>query len=71
MARRLFLPAAVVSLVCLAAACADDAKKSPLDQLDPAKIPLEDRTSWQPKELVAVVGTQRGRHWRGNIKCLA
>jgi WD40 repeat protein len=35
---------------------------SPLDHLDPNKIPELDRFSWQPKELVAVLGEHRGRH---------
>jgi len=46
----LFVPAAVPAL-------------SPLDQLDPAKIPASERFDWQPKELVAVIGTHRQRHW--------
>lgn len=35
----------------------------PLDRLDPAKIPAEERFAWQPKELVRVLGDHRGRHW--------
>jgi WD40 repeat protein len=35
----------------------------PLDRLDPAGIPPEERFSWQPKELVAVLGEHRQRHW--------
>src|SRR5262245_51996533 len=45
---------------------ADDksaAKPSALDRLDPAQIPAEERFDWQPKELVAVLGSHRGRHW--------
>ena len=34
-----------------------------LDHLDPAMIPPEERFAWQPKELVAVLGEHRGRHW--------
>src|SRR5262249_33471697 len=34
---------------------------SPLDKLDPAKIPLLDRFETQPKQLVAVLGEHRGR----------
>lgn len=34
-----------------------------LDKLDAAKIPAEERFPWQPKELVAVIGEHRGRHW--------
>jgi WD40 repeat protein len=35
---------------------------SPLDTLDPEKIPELDHFAWQPKELVAVLGEHRGRH---------
>jgi WD40 repeat protein len=35
----------------------------PLDALDPARIPTEERFPWQPPELVAVLGEHRGRHW--------
>jgi len=45
-------------------------KPSPLDQLDPALIPPEERVAGQPDELVAVLGTHRGRH-TGAIYCLA
>jgi hypothetical protein len=38
-------------------------ESSPLDRLDPARIPPEERFDWQPKELVAVLGSHRGRHW--------
>jgi len=38
---------------------------SPLDNLDPNKIPELDRFAWQPKELVAVLGEHRGRHAGG------
>jgi serine/threonine protein kinase/WD40 repeat protein len=31
--------------------------------LDPAQIPVAERFSWQPKELVAVIGEHRARHW--------
>lgn len=31
--------------------------------LDPGKIPEAERFPWQPKELVAVLGEHRGRHW--------
>jgi WD40 repeat protein len=37
----------------------------PLDRLDPKTIPAEERFAWQPKELVAVLGTHRYRHFRG------
>ena len=36
---------------------------SPLDKLDPAQIPAAERFDWQPKELVAVLGEHRQRHW--------
>jgi serine/threonine-protein kinase len=36
---------------------------SPLDRLDGSKIPAVERYSWQPKELVAVLGTHNLRHW--------
>src|SRR5262249_21465550 len=39
------------------------AKPSALDRLDPAHIPAEERFDWQPKELVGVLGSYRGRHW--------
>jgi WD40 repeat protein len=35
---------------------------SPLDALDPAKIPPLERFDWQPKQLVAVLAEHRGRH---------
>jgi WD40 repeat protein len=34
---------------------------SPLDKLDPAKIPVLERFDWQPPELVAVLHEHRGR----------
>ena len=34
-----------------------------LDRLDPANIPAAERFAWQPKELVAVLGEHRQRHW--------
>ncbi len=36
---------------------------SPLDALDREQIPEEDRPPWLPKEVVAVLGENRGRHW--------
>jgi WD40 repeat protein/predicted Ser/Thr protein kinase len=39
------------------------ATASPLDKLDPASIPAAERFDWQPKELVAVLGEHRQRHW--------
>jgi len=41
-----------------------------LDRLDPARIPPEERFDWQPKELVAVLGSHRGRHW-GEVTAVA
>jgi serine/threonine protein kinase/WD40 repeat protein len=41
------------------------AAASPLDKLDPAAIPPSERFDWQPKELVAVIGEHRYRHWGG------
>ena len=36
---------------------------SPLDKLDRGQIPEEDRPPWLPKEVVAVLGENRGRNW--------
>ena len=36
---------------------------SPFDALDPAAIPAGERFEWQPKELVAVLGSHRQRLW--------
>lgn len=36
---------------------------SPFDRLDPSTIPPEERFPWQPKELVAVLGSHHGWHW--------
>src|SRR5205807_1362041 len=41
-----------------------------LDSLDAAKIPAAERNAMQPKELVAVLGEHRGRHW-GRVVGLA
>jgi WD40 repeat protein/serine/threonine protein kinase len=46
------------------------ASKPPLFGLDPDAIPAEERFSWQPNELVAVIGTHRGRHW-GEVRSVA
>jgi WD40 repeat protein/tRNA A-37 threonylcarbamoyl transferase component Bud32 len=35
----------------------------PPDQLSAKNIPTEERFAWQPRELVAVLGEHRGRHW--------
>jgi serine/threonine protein kinase/WD40 repeat protein len=37
------------------------APRGPLDDLNPAKIPAAERFPWQPKELVAVVGSHSGK----------
>ncbi|MCI0740778.1 MAG: hypothetical protein L0Y72_17140 [Gemmataceae bacterium] len=50
--------AAVVLFVFIAAASA----QSPLDKLDPSKIPALERFDWHPKELVGILGEHRGRH---------
>lgn len=36
---------------------------SVFDRFDPANISIEERFSWQPSELVAVIGTHHGRAW--------
>jgi WD40 repeat protein len=36
-------------------------ERSPLDALDPAQIPADERRAWHPKELVAILGEQRQR----------
>jgi serine/threonine protein kinase/WD40 repeat protein len=38
-------------------------KASPLDNLDPVRIPAGERLPGQPKELVAVIGEHAGRSW--------
>ena len=37
--------------------------QSPFDKLDPAAIPKEERFAFQPKELVAVIGSHERRQW--------
>lgn len=45
--------------------------RSPLDNLNPVHIPaLERFPSWQPKELVGIVGEHRGRH-AAPVSCVA
>jgi WD40 repeat protein len=39
------------------------ARPSPLDRLGGTRIRAQERFDWQPKELVAVLGSHRGRHW--------
>jgi WD40 repeat protein len=41
-----------------------------LDRLDAQAIPKAERYPWQPKELVAVLGEHRGRHW-GHVSSVA
>jgi WD40 repeat protein len=36
---------------------------APFDQLDAAALPAEERVAGQPKEIVAILGSNRGRHW--------
>jgi serine/threonine-protein kinase len=43
---------------------------SPLDKLNRDRIPLEERVPSQPKELVAVLGQHRGRHY-GSVHSVA
>jgi serine/threonine-protein kinase len=43
---------------------------SPLDRLDPARIPEQARLIGQPQEVVAVLGEQRLRHW-ASARCVA
>jgi hypothetical protein len=45
-------------------------KPSPLDRLDPARIPSEERVHGQPEELVAVIGQHKGRLGFG-VTCLS
>src|SRR5947207_249697 len=62
--------ACLTLVVTIASRAADDKKEpagltvSPLDKRQAAEIPDEERFPWQPKELVAVLGTHRGRHWQ-------
>jgi WD40 repeat protein len=48
---------------CVEAAKAMAKVPSPLDKLDRDQIPKEERMPWLPKEVVAVLGEHRGRHW--------
>ncbi len=43
---------------------------SPLDKLDPNQIPKEERFPWQPKELVAVIGSHCQRSWGCGVRQL-
>ena len=43
--------------------------ESPFEKLDAAKIPAAERFDWQPKELVAVLGEHRQRHF-GSIQAI-
>jgi WD40 repeat protein len=40
-------------------------KAPPIFSLDPKNIPPADRAGWQPKEMVALLGSSRGRAWGG------
>jgi WD40 repeat protein len=40
-------------------------ERSPLDALDPAQIPEDERRPWHPQELVAILGEQRQRFASG------
>jgi hypothetical protein len=46
---------------------AAQAKISSLDNLDAQQIPTAERFPWQPKEVVAVFGSHRWRHWGWTI----
>jgi WD40 repeat protein len=52
--------AALLMLACLAAPVA---AQSPFDALDATSIPTEERFAGQPRDLVAVLGSNRGRMW--------
>src|SRR5262249_52051493 len=43
---------------------------TPFDKLDGAQTAAEERSAWHPKELVAVLGSDRGRHWKA-VECVA
>src|SRR5262249_53569504 len=43
---------------------------TPLDKVDPPQTPAEERAPWHPKERVAVLGSDRGRHWKA-VECVA
>jgi WD40 repeat protein/tRNA A-37 threonylcarbamoyl transferase component Bud32 len=69
--RRLHLGAAALALAAVAAVWL---LARPRPGVPPAETPLglpdEDRLPWYPKELVAVLGEDRGRHW-GPVRCVA
>src|SRR2546421_501358 len=54
-------------LVCFtsAAGAAHAQSPSPFDQLAAGLMPSEERFDGQPKGLIAVLGSNRGRHWHG------
>jgi WD40 repeat protein/serine/threonine protein kinase len=60
-----------VPLACVEAAAMLHGLPSPPDRLDPEKIPPAERFAWQPRELVAVLGEHRRRHWGGPVNCVA
>src|SRR5262245_59814845 len=56
------LALSVAFFLCAASFAAGQGKSaSPLDALDPKKIPALEKFDWQPKELVAVLGEHKGR----------
>ena len=59
-------------LVALAplAPCRAGEPASALDRLDPSAVPTEERAAGQPRDLVGLLGSHRGRHW-GHVYCLA
>ncbi len=62
-----FLLPAMLTVCCFGVCRGDDKPPpaSPLSRLDSKSIPDEERALGQPKELVAILGSQRGRHWSG------
>src|SRR5262249_46845423 len=52
------------------APCRAGEPASALDRLDPSAIPTEERAAGQPRDLVGLLGSHRGRHW-GHVFCLA
>jgi WD40 repeat protein len=64
------LALATMTLAFRVARSADDAARSPLDELDAGRISADDRTPDLPPETVAILGSNRGRHSEA-AKCLA
>jgi serine/threonine protein kinase/WD40 repeat protein len=44
---------------------------SPFDKLDANEIPKDERFAWQPPELVAIIGSHKGRMWGGGAACFS